>query len=43
MIGEEYAYIFSVNGKQIVIKSEDIKDLKEKVNDKKFPWQKIPP
>lgn len=43
MMGEEYAYIFSVNGKQVVIKSEDINDLKEKVRDKKFPWQEIPP
>ena len=37
----EYMYLFSVNGRQIVLKADTIDDLKELVRLNKFPWMEI--
>ena len=34
-------YLFSVNGRQIVLKADTIDDLKELVMFNKFPWMEI--
>ena len=36
-IGGEFAYIFSVNGKQVVIRNENLEELLVLVKDKQFP------
>lgn len=36
--GEDYIYIFAVHGKQIILKSSTISELKMLVHMNKFPW-----
>ena len=40
-IDDEYLYIYSVNGKQVVLKSNDLNDLKSKAEDEQFPWKEL--
>ena len=38
-INEEFVYLFSVKGRQIVLKANSIDDLREFVKIKRFPWR----
>ena len=40
-IDGKFAYIFCVNGKQVVLKGDSLEDLKSKVKDEKFPWEEL--
>lgn len=38
-INDEFVYLFSVKGRQIVLKANSIYDLREFVKIKRFPWR----
>lgn len=38
-IGDEFLYLFAVNGRQVVLKADSIDVLKESVRIRKFPWR----
>jgi hypothetical protein len=38
-INDEFVYLFSVKGRQIVLKANSIDDLREFVKIKRFPWR----
>ena len=40
-IEDEFVYLFTVNGRQIVLKADSIDKLKEVVKSNKFPWKEL--
>ena len=40
-IDDEYMYVFSVHGRQVVLKADTIEELKELVRLNKFPWMEL--
>ena len=40
-INNEYVYIFSINGRQIVLKADTIEELRESVKLNRFPWVEL--
>lgn len=40
-VDDEFAYIFMVKGKQVILKSKSLEDLKSEVEKEKFPWEEL--
>lgn len=40
-IENHFVYLFTVNGRQVVLEADTIEDLKEHVRTNRFPWMKL--